>query len=204
MSLNVVKPDGSLEVVAEKNKRWVGTAEEWEQFKTDHPEKVLEYDIVCISNDMDTGEVVDAVTDGDMRAVTSNAVAVGRPEYYNKQLTVTAYEAAQLSVTSAYLRGQKVVCKDGKTRIFGKIILGGVGNPNGEMNRHPCKLTGFPGLVTLLEGRLPCLIWSGWTGFYSMDNLATGVFAPIVAGGGSTTAEEACFTPVDVVVEVTE
>lgn len=74
MSLNVVKPDGSLEVVAEKNKRWVGTAEEWEQFKTDYPEKVLEYDIVCISNDMDTGEVVNGVTDGDMRAVTSNAV----------------------------------------------------------------------------------------------------------------------------------
>lgn len=74
MSLSVVKPDGSLEVVAEKNKRWVGTAEEWEQFKTDHPEKVLEYDIVCISNDMDTGEVVNGVTDGDMRAVTSNAV----------------------------------------------------------------------------------------------------------------------------------
>ena len=218
---------GDIEVVANKHLVFKGTLEEWEALTT--AEKKT-YDEALITNDMDTGEVVNGVTDGDMRAVTSNAVydaitdltpvdavtngnmkpvtsnavADSMPEYYNKQLTVTAYEAAQLSVNSAYLRGQKVVCKDGKTRIFGKIILSGVGNPNGEINRHPCKLTGFPGLVTLLEGRLPCLIWSGWTGFYSMDNLATGVFAPIIAGGGSTTAEEACFTPVDVVVEITD
>ena len=218
---------GSATVVANKNLVFKGTLEEWEALTT--AEKKT-YDEALITNDMDTGEVVNGVTDGDMRAVTSNAVydaitdltpvdavtngnmspvtsnavAVGRPEYYNKQLTITAYETAQLSVTSAYLRGQKVVCKDGKTRIFGKIILGGVGNPNGDINRHPCKLTGFPGPVTLLTGRLPCLIWSGWTGFYSLDNTANGVFAPIIAGGGQAPDEEACFTPQEVVVEVTE
>lgn len=63
--------DGSTTVVANKNLVFKGTLEEWEALTT--AEKKT-YDEALITNDMDTGEVVDAVTDGDMRAVTSNAV----------------------------------------------------------------------------------------------------------------------------------
>lgn len=185
------------------DKIWRGTQAEWDALSAAEKDKYEQAEIIGLDNN-GVVYVADKIEEGNMNPVTSNAVAIGRPEYYNKQLTVEAYEQAQLFVTSAYLRGQKVVCKDGKTRIFGKIIMGGAGNPNGEMNRHPCKLTGFPGPVTLLNGRLPCLIWSGWTGFYSMDNIANGVFAPIVAGPGHSSNEEACFTPQEVVVEVTE
>ena len=182
---------------------WSGTRAEYEAIK----DTLEAGTYVSITDDYDDGlEVVDVIENGNMNPVTSNAVAVGRPEYYNKQLTITAYEAAQLAVTSAYLRGQKVICKDGKTRIFGKIILGGVGNAGGSMNKHPCKLTGFPGSVTVLTGRLPCSIWSGWTGFFSMDVIeaSSNTLGPIIAGAAHSSNEEACFTPVDVVVEVTE
>lgn len=63
--------DGSTTVVANKNLVFKGTLEEWEALTT--AEKKT-YDQALITNDMDTGEVVNAVTDGDMRAVTSNAV----------------------------------------------------------------------------------------------------------------------------------
>jgi len=64
--------DGSTTVVANKNLVFKGTLDEWEALTT--AEKKA-YDEALIADDMDTGEVVDAVTDGDMRAVTSNAVA---------------------------------------------------------------------------------------------------------------------------------
>jgi hypothetical protein len=63
--------DGSTTVVANKNLVFKGTLDEWEALTT--AEKKA-YDEALITNDMDTGEVVNAVTDGDMRAVTSNAV----------------------------------------------------------------------------------------------------------------------------------
>lgn len=62
---------GDIEVVANKYLVFKGTLEEWEALTT--AEKKT-YDEALITNDMDTGEVVNAVTDGDMRAVTSNAV----------------------------------------------------------------------------------------------------------------------------------
>lgn len=71
MSLNVVKPDGSLEVVANKHLVFTGTINEWNSLSVAEKKS---YDEALITDDMDTGEVVDAVTDGDMRAVTSNAV----------------------------------------------------------------------------------------------------------------------------------
>lgn len=63
--------DGSTTVVANKNLVFKGTLDEWEALTT--AEKKT-YDEALITNDMDTGEVVNGVTDGDMRAVTSNAV----------------------------------------------------------------------------------------------------------------------------------
>lgn len=62
---------GNIEVVANKHLVFKGTLEEWEALTT--AEKKT-YDEALITNDMDTGEVVNGVTDGDMRAVTSNAV----------------------------------------------------------------------------------------------------------------------------------
>lgn len=62
---------GDIEVVANKHLVFKGTLEEWEVLTT--AEKKT-YDEALITNDMDTGEVVNAVTNGDMRAVTSNAV----------------------------------------------------------------------------------------------------------------------------------
>ena len=71
MSLNVVKPDGSLEIVANKHLVFTGTINEWNNLSVTERKA---YDEALITNDMDTGEVVNGVTDGDMRAVTSNAV----------------------------------------------------------------------------------------------------------------------------------
>jgi hypothetical protein len=62
---------GDTEVVANKNVVFKGTLSEWNNLTT--AEKKT-YDEALITDDMDTGEVVDAVTNGDMRAVTSNAV----------------------------------------------------------------------------------------------------------------------------------
>lgn len=62
---------GDIEIVANKHLVFKGTLEEWEALTT--VEKKT-YDEALITNDMDTGEVVNAVTNGDMRAVTSNAV----------------------------------------------------------------------------------------------------------------------------------
>ena len=62
---------GDTEVVANKNVVFKGTMTEWEALTI--AEKKT-YDQALITNDTDTGEVVNAVTDGDMRAITSNAV----------------------------------------------------------------------------------------------------------------------------------
>jgi len=64
----------ALEAAVEKDKYWGGTSKKWEQFETDHPEEAAKVEVRYITDDSETGSVVDAVKDGDMRAVTSNAV----------------------------------------------------------------------------------------------------------------------------------
>lgn len=63
--------DGSTTVVANKHLVFTGDLSEWNSLSISERKA---FDEALISNDMDTGEVVNAVTDGDMRAVTSNAV----------------------------------------------------------------------------------------------------------------------------------
>ena len=48
-----------------------GTQAEWDALTE---EEKSNFELVCLTDDSKTGETVDAVTDGDMRAVTSNAV----------------------------------------------------------------------------------------------------------------------------------
>ena len=48
-----------------------GTLAEWNALTE---EEKSNFELVCLTDDSATGEAVDAVTDGDMRAVTSNAV----------------------------------------------------------------------------------------------------------------------------------
>lgn len=62
---------GDTEIVANKHLVFTGTLSEWEALSVTEKKA---FDEALITNDMDTGEVVNAVTDGDMRAVTSNAV----------------------------------------------------------------------------------------------------------------------------------
>ena len=71
-----------LAVVAEyvngkENAIFKGTSAEWEALT---PAEQAGYSVKCITDD-ESGVVVDAVSEGDMRAVTSNAVydALGRP-----------------------------------------------------------------------------------------------------------------------------
>ncbi len=84
---------GDTEVVANKHLVFKGTLEEWEALTT--AEKKT-YDEALITNDMDTGEVVNEVTDGDMRAVTSNAVydTLVNVEDFTSQITFTNWETA--------------------------------------------------------------------------------------------------------------
>ena len=62
---------GDTEVVANKHLVFKGDLSEWNSLSVAARKA---FDEALISNDMDTGEVVNGVTDGDMRAVTSNAV----------------------------------------------------------------------------------------------------------------------------------
>ncbi len=62
---------GDTEVVANKHLVFTGALSEWEALSVAERKA---FDEALISNDMDTGEVVNGVIDGDMRAVTSNAV----------------------------------------------------------------------------------------------------------------------------------
>lgn len=56
---------------AKQDKVFVGTMAQWNALTLEEKNK---YDLVNITDDSETGETVDAVTNGDMRAVTSNAV----------------------------------------------------------------------------------------------------------------------------------
>lgn len=63
-------PDGTIKTI-EDGTLWSGHRAAWEALTTEEQSK---YKYVMFDDDSETGEVTDAVTDGDMRAVTSNAV----------------------------------------------------------------------------------------------------------------------------------
>lgn len=63
-------PDGTIKTI-EDGTLWSGHRAAWEALTTEEQSK---YKYVMLDDDSETGETVDAVTDGDMRAVTSNAV----------------------------------------------------------------------------------------------------------------------------------
>lgn len=77
---------GDTEVVANKNLVFKGTLSEWNNLSI--AEKKA-FDEALITDDMDTGEVVDAVTNGDMRAVTSNAVYDAINDIQTTSITLT-------------------------------------------------------------------------------------------------------------------
>lgn len=63
-------PDGTTKII-EDGTLWSGHRAAWEALTTEEQSK---FRYVMFDDDSETGETVDAVTDGDMRAVTSNAV----------------------------------------------------------------------------------------------------------------------------------
>ena len=76
--------EGALGVIAEKDKRiWIGHKADWDLLTT--AEKIV-YDEAHFDDDEPTGanQVTNAVTNGDMRAVTSNAVYDGLKTKQNK------------------------------------------------------------------------------------------------------------------------
>lgn len=66
----IMLPDGTSATI-EDGTLWSGHKADWEALTTEEQSK---YRYVMFDDDSETGETVDAVTDGDMRAVTSNAV----------------------------------------------------------------------------------------------------------------------------------
>ena len=78
-----------------------GTSAEWENLT---PAEQAGYSVKCITDD-ESGNVVDAVTDGDMRAVTSNAVYDKVGEYHNDfyQYYPTIIESAYANATEGTL-----------------------------------------------------------------------------------------------------
>lgn len=72
MSFSVVKPDGSLEVVAEKNKRWTGFQNEWSNLTAAEKAK---FEIVCFT---DSGDVP---TPTQFATISSENAAVTTNEY---------------------------------------------------------------------------------------------------------------------------
>ena len=110
MSLNVVNNDGTLTMVADNSGIWKGTSAEWTQYEIDHPTEASAVKIKMITDD-ETGATVDAVTDGDMRAVTSNAVYDALSEFNNvKSMTITGTtnDGGGIMIPSALL-GHKIL-----------------------------------------------------------------------------------------------
>lgn len=103
-----------------------GTQAEWNAL-TD--EEKSNFELVCLTDDSETGETVDAVTDGDMRAVTSNAVYNGLCK--SKSITVTT--------TSDWISGSIYVKQIG--RMVAVTIAGGSWNYN---NTDTAFATGLP------------------------------------------------------------
>ena len=122
---------GGLERVADKVKAkeplvFKGTQAEWNALTE---EEKSNFELVCLTDDSETGETVDAVTDGDMRAVTSNAVYDGLCK--SKSITVTK--------TSDWISGTISVKQIG--RIVTVTISGGSWNYN---NADTVFATGLP------------------------------------------------------------
>lgn len=113
---------------------WSGHRADWEALTADEQSK---YRYVMFDDDSETGETVDAVTDGDMRAVTSNAVADAlvntitnafKPEYFNitwnehvlyDKRRVTAFRMSNLVVITAYFETDGTVLES--SEIIGTV-----------------------------------------------------------------------------------
>lgn len=126
-------PDGTTKVI-EDGTLWSGHRAAWEALTTEQQSK---YRYVMFDDDSETGETVDAVTDGDMRAVTSNAVADAlvnaitnafKPEYFNitwnehvlyDKRRVTAFRMSNLVVITAYFETDGTVLKS--SEIIGTV-----------------------------------------------------------------------------------
>ena len=61
----------ATDVKSKQNYIFRGTHDEWDELSSSEK---AQYDIVAFTDDGETGDITNAVTDGDMRAVTSNAV----------------------------------------------------------------------------------------------------------------------------------
>ena len=112
----IVLPDGTSATI-EDGTLWSGHRADWEALT---PEQQSKYRYIMFDDDSETGETVDAVTDGDMRAVTSNAVADAlvsaianafKPQYFNitwnehvllEKTRMTAFRMNNLVVITAY------------------------------------------------------------------------------------------------------
>jgi hypothetical protein len=116
-------PDGTTKII-EDGTLWSGHRANWEALTSEEQSK---YRYVMFDDDSETGETVDAVTDGDMRAVTSNAVydalasAIAnafKPQYFNitwnehislEKRRVTAFRMSNLVVITAYFETDDTV-----------------------------------------------------------------------------------------------
>ena len=74
-----------------------GTSAEWDALTA---AEQAQYSVKMITDDSETGEVVDSVTDGDMRAVTSNAVYNAYPILETVHLESLSVSANSMTILS--------------------------------------------------------------------------------------------------------
>lgn len=109
-------PDGTTKVI-EDGTIWSGHRAAWEALTSEEQSK---YRYVMFDDDSETGEVTDEVADGNMKPVTSNAVADAlvsaitnafKPQYFSitwnehintEKIRVTAFRMSNLVVITAY------------------------------------------------------------------------------------------------------
>lgn len=118
-------PDDTYAPYAETNKQltdrpreFVGTQAEWTALSSAEKAK---YTLVNITDDSETGDVVDAVTDGDLRPVTSNAVF--------DELSFTNHKTAQqmnVSISATYT-DVNIPITDAKYGIITGVSIGSGG-----------------------------------------------------------------------------
>lgn len=129
----IVLPDGTSATI-EDGTLWSGHREDWKALTSEEQSK---YRYIMFDDDSETGETVDAVTDGDMRPVTSNAVADAlvsaitnafKPQYFNitwnehissERRRVTAFRMNNLVVITAYFETDDTVLDS--SQIIGKV-----------------------------------------------------------------------------------
>ena len=111
------------------NPAFTGTLAEWNALQ-DY-EKAA-YDLVNITDDGESGDVVDAVTDGDMSPVTSNAVY----DYVNGETTIPSSE---FTIPEGWTFGSEFVCKvkNGVIYVCGSIYTSGEGIAKGSRLTMP-------------------------------------------------------------------